>query len=63
MSELKPCPMCGCEKIKISEILLEPASLGLKTHKVCCFNCSAQIYRGDEKEAITAWNRRAGDDA
>ena len=53
--ELEPCPFCGCEQI---------ASYPYKgyTHKICCYECSAQLYRATEEEAIEAWNRRAAND-
>ena len=52
MDELKPCPFCG-----FPQIALYPRHNGFN-FKVYCFNCSAQLYRGTEKEAIEAWNRR-----
>lgn len=52
---LKPCPFCG-----FPQIALYQKEDGYR-FKVCCFNCSAQIYRGTEEEVINAWNMRAGE--
>ena len=54
MAELKPCPFCGCKEIASDKY-------DIIRHKVCCRSCSAQIYRGTQKEAEKAWNRRAED--
>ena len=60
MSELKPCPFCGCAQI---EVYANPNNalkhFGIEQYKVCCVNCAAQLYRGKKQEAIDAWNRRA----
>lgn len=58
MKELKPCPFCGGEKL----IKLEECN----NYTICCdFNqggCGAASgYRLNAKEAIEAWNRRAGE--
>ncbi|ENK7136053.1 Lar family restriction alleviation protein [Enterobacter roggenkampii] len=57
MSELKPCPFCGQKNLLISH----------QNRNICsvvCFDCGGE---GPEelsrKEAITSWNRRAGDEA
>ena len=62
MFDLKPCPFCGSETISIAQTMLEPASLGIMTYKVCCVRCAAQIYRGKREDAIAEWNRRATED-
>ena len=56
MSELKPCPFCGC---KDSGILTTPYD-GY-WFAVFCENCMAQTRKcRQEKDAVEAWNRRAG---
>lgn len=52
--ELKHCPLCGSAKIASYEYH------GFRW-KVCCEACAAQIYRGTQKDAENAWNRRAND--
>ena len=58
MDELKPCPFCGCKEV---ESYLYDRFYGVKRYKVCCTKCSAQFYRGTQKEAEEAWNRRANE--
>ncbi len=48
MSELKPCPFCGIELIKLAEKLYQHP-------KNDCWESSAYV---DGDEAIEAWNRR-----
>lgn len=50
MSELKPCPFCGIELIKLAEKLYQHP-------KNDCWESSAYV---DGDEAIEAWNRREG---
>lgn len=65
MSELKPCPFCGCDDIRILSSLFEC--------EISCENCGALIHRNHRKvgtsiaetkqsafpAAVMAWNRRA----
>jgi Lar family restriction alleviation protein len=54
-TELKPCPLCGCEKSEAcySEI----------GYAVYCDKCGARGPLAKTKaDAIAAWNRRADDD-
>lgn len=63
--ELKPCPFCGGKAI-INEI--PPHTHGLaKFMPDCsgevfieCTNCTCGISANSKNEAITAWNRRMG---
>lgn len=57
-NELKPCPFCGSKDVAsyFYDRYFEHAR-----HKVCCAGCSAQFYRGTQKEAEEAWNRRCSD--
>lgn len=51
MAELKPCPFCGSDKIRLT-------NWGL--YRCWCVNCLAKAADEiSEKEAIKAWNRRA----
>ena len=58
MAELKPRPFCGSKEV---ESYLYDRFYDHKRYKVCCCKCSAQFYRGTQKEAEEAWNRRAED--
>ena len=49
--ELKPCPFCGCQLIKLSENLYQHP-------KSDCWESSAYV---DGDKAIEAWNRREGE--
>ena len=56
MSELKPCPFCGSEKVKAQQ------SLGIVM--ILCNKCGATVsfYEKERKEqTVEAWNRRAGE--
>ena len=64
MEELKPCPFCGSEKVK----LIRPQVIsGEYVYGVTCVNCEIGINRNgfmffsDWKEATAAWNRRVDD--
>lgn len=56
MSNLKPCPFCGSEKVK--------ARHGIGMVMISRYKCGATVsfYEKERKEqAIEAWNRRAGE--
>ena len=63
MSELKPCPFCGREKITI--VTTEDLDMGGEFGYFAC--CDAQWggcgacsgWRATEEEAADLWNRRA----
>lgn len=63
MSEvkLKPCPFCGCEEIRVEYEMVSDDFLyaPIPRWRVQCCNCSALICRGEKRNAIEAWNRRA----
>ena len=72
MTELKPCPFCGGEKIIITDCreLEKCNNFGkcesIHSYTVCCDfrqgGCGATSgYRSNEEDAIEAWNRRAGE--
>lgn len=53
MSELKPCPFCGSEKVKVYDHFWK--------YSVNCLDCGASTGISDgKKEAIEKWNRRPG---
>lgn len=62
MSELKPCPFCGCKADLIENV---GRSKGRpKAFHPCCHNKDCIMFVGatwyeTEKVAINAWNRRA----
>lgn len=56
--QLKPCPFCGSNEIQLyicpSEVKTE--------YVVYCLGCGASsMYADKEKDAVFAWNRRAGE--
>jgi Lar family restriction alleviation protein len=55
--ELKPCPKCGCEDIRIGHIV------GSYWRDVWCYNCGedSKITVSGTKRAIAKWNTRAGE--
>ena len=72
MTELKPCPFCGGEKLIITDCKeLEECSNFEKCEYVNCYTvccdfeqggCGATSgYRLHKEEAIEAWNKRAGE--
>ena len=58
MSELKPCPFCGCK----AEIKRIPVNT-IQRYSVSCMVCDAALDKlfMNEEFAIDAWNRRADD--
>jgi Lar family restriction alleviation protein len=59
MAELKPCPFCGGEA-KLHHRMFRPL------YAVVCKDTKCQghnlyVLHYSEKEAVDAWNRRAGD--
>lgn len=53
--ELKPCPFCGGTNILFHE--------SNRTYQASCVDCEARAqYAYSKKEAVTNWNRRAGDE-
>ena len=54
MSELKPCPFCGGNRIMVT-------NWGL--WKTWCADCKSETSSYlTEKEAVEAWNRRVGEE-
>ena len=54
MSELKPCPFCGCKDIEIRDLKLGIYAI--------CRRCGASIrFSHSIVDAIAAWNRRTID--
>lgn len=57
MSELKPCPFCGSKHLLVTHLRRD-------VNSVVCIDCGGE---GPEKlgrdDAISSWNRRAGDEA
>ena len=60
MAELKPCPFCGDDKIKV--MMRNPWHGENITYYVICYHCGSRTALHDENQrAIEAWNRRAED--
>ena len=61
MAELKPCPFCGGVATQLYSAVSDTYIYGCYTS--CCMgNAQNHFYRFEtDKEAIEAWNRRAGD--
>lgn len=67
MTELKPCPFCGCPDL----YLVTVDQRGNETVGIFCNNCKQTVileandWEGlndkTEARAIAAWNQRAGD--
>lgn len=56
--ELKPCPFCGGEAIRLSDFDDEYERVYLES--VHCRNCHARVaWQETVEEAIEAWNTRA----
>lgn len=59
MSDLKPCPFCGCDKIAISRAL----NYGRAIYKFHCWKCGAVSgCSKTEKGAVEHWNTRPAED-
>lgn len=55
IEELKPCPFCGSDCVGLASADRKDSKL----KHVGCFNCGAcGAVFFNEKEAISAWNRR-----
>ena len=59
MTELKPCPFCGGERLL--EAMQKPVGAG-EYFMIKCADCSAEITRTSKRKAVEAWNRRATND-
>lgn len=55
-TKLKPCPFCGLSFLKIHK--LRPKGCYAVSCSKCLFFGPVEFYK---KDAIEAWNRRAGD--
>ena len=61
MAELKPCPFCGCKKIRLYAYDPFDGYQGNCTvHRVRCTDCGAQVQKDKATEAVEAWQRRCG---
>lgn len=58
--ELRPCPFCGGK----AQLRLEKDFKMHQAYKICCLSCPARMEAlfHSQWEAISAWNRRAGDE-
>jgi Lar family restriction alleviation protein len=57
MSELKPCPFCGCANIKIEEV--ETVLQWVEFYEILCPECNANIEEESTDVLIKKWNTRA----
>jgi Lar family restriction alleviation protein len=57
MNELKPCPFCGSEEVRMRFDSV------FESYCVTCRNCGAKVFQfyGLKDAAVEAWNRRADD--
>jgi len=57
MAELKPCPFCGYEKVRIIKHNLDCGTV----YQGYCFQCGTlgPDYGGTKQQAISAWNKRS----
>ena len=53
-TELKPCPFCGMEKMRLSR----KSVYGRPQYYITCFRCHVTMTWYKEEDAIAAWNRR-----
>lgn len=61
--ELKPCPFCGAKNPILVRYAKGQSVDGqpIRGIWIGCRCCEASVFYRFEKEAIEAWNRRAGD--
>jgi len=53
--ELKPCPFCGSSNVRFYE--------RRGAYQAACMDCEARAqYAYSRKEAVSNWNRRAGNE-
>ena len=58
--QFKPCPFCGCDKIKLSSRIVVKDNDIKTVYRVHCTNCKAAIDEYDTNyQAIAAWNMRS----
>lgn len=57
MAELKPCPFCGYEKVRIIKHNLDCGTI----YQGYCLKCGTlgPDYGNTEQQAIDAWNKRS----
>lgn len=61
MPELKPCPFCGSDDIRIGKY--GDSEFGYD-YGVLCYSCQSHTrYTENKKEAVEAWNRRTNNAA
>ena len=53
--DLKPCPFCGNENVKV----YNSSDARYRQYNVKCKKCGARICKSTLSEAIEAWNTRA----
>lgn len=58
--ELRPCPFCGGEAVRLQFLDNPPASEAKGTRYIGCKNCCVTSFSDmTAKEAVEAWNKRA----
>ena len=57
MTELKPCPFCGSNKISIDEVFSEDRGCN-DFYVASCVDCHAEVWEDTSEEAIHRWNTR-----
>ncbi|EFT5156534.1 restriction alleviation protein, Lar family [Salmonella enterica] len=58
MSEIKPCPFCGCKADWVNQQFKE---FNFGGHQIACINQACQAsgrYSGQQEKALKAWNQR-----
>ena len=58
MSELKPCPFCGCDEVEAIFAYEDGKKMGVYLYCTGCLVEQGVLYKA-QKEAKEAWNRRA----